>query len=332
MKFPKLTSAILALVTVSGSFAQDLDFKNFFNKTNLNPDLSLSVEAGSTGIGFGVESRLNKRIRLRTGFDWMPKFKLPLHFNIQVGEDGDPGYDSEGRSRFDRMSAYLEDMTGFKIDQEVDMIAEPSFHNFKLLVDVYPFRNDHWYFTTGFYVGPSVIGKAYNRTEEMTTLISVSMYNNIYNKVYDLEYNDESEYDGVFLGMELPPYVNSRILEAGRMGMHIGDFKDGTPYMMEPDEDNMVKAKMKVNSFRPYLGAGFNGLIDRKNERLKFAADCGVMFWGGSPKVYAQPGTDQETEITTLNNLNGQVSKYIDISNKFKVFPIINISISYRLF
>ena len=145
--------------------------------------------------------------------------------------------------------------------------------------------------------------------------------------MYDIEYNDESELDGVFMGLELPPAIKQKILASGRMGMHVGDYPDGTPYMMEPDQDNMVKAEMKVNSFKPYLGAGFKGLVDKKNDRVSFNADCGVLFWGGAPKVYTHDGT----EITSLDNLNGQVGKYINISNKFKVFPILNLSLSYRL-
>lgn len=316
----KLTTLVLAAALSAGSaVAGTFDF---------NPDFSVAVDAGSTGIGFEFESRLNELLQVRAGFDWMPHFEFPMHFSIEMGNDGDPGYDSEGHSRFDRMAGYLEDMTGFKIDQQVDMIGVPHFHNIKLLVDVFPFQNKHWYFTAGFYAGPSVIGRAYNRTEDMTTLMSVAMYNNIYDKVYDIEYNDESELDGVFLGLELPPVINEKILSAGRMGMHVGDFKDGSRYMMEPDENNMVKAEMKVNAFKPYLGAGFSGLIDKKYDRLNFAADCGIMFWGGSPRVYTHDGT----EITSLNNLNGQVGRYVNISNKFKVFPVLNLSVSYRLF
>lgn len=315
-----LTVTVLAAILSLGSMtAKTFDF---------NPDFSLGLNAGTTGTGITLGSRINSYVAVRTGFDFMPHFEFPMHFSIQVGEDGDPGYDSEGRSRFDRMAGYLEEMTGFKIDQQVDMIGEPHFHNFKLLVDVFPFRNGHWSFTAGFYAGPSVIGRAYNRTEDMTTLLSVAMYNNIYDKVYDIEYNDECELDGVFLGLELPPAVNEKILNSGRMGMHVGDFPDGTPYMMEPDQDNMVKATMEVNSFKPYLGAGYNGLIDKNNDRLKIAADCGILFWGGSPKVYTHDGTEI---MDGLQNVIGQVGKYTDIARKFKVFPVLNLSVSYRL-
>lgn len=296
---------------------------------NFEPDLNFAVDMGSTGIGFELESNLNDLIQIRAGFDWIPHFEYPMHFSIQVGDDNDPGYDEQGRSRFDRMAGYLQDMTGFEIDQQVDMIGEPNFHNFKLLVDVFPFKNRHWYFTGGFYAGPSTIGRARNTTEDMTTLLSVAMYNNMYDKIYDIENNPDSELDGVFLGMELPPMINDKILNAGRMGMHVGDFPDGTPYMMEPDENNMVKADMKVNAFKPYLGAGYEGPIDKMNDRLNFAVDAGVLFWGGTPKVITHEGVEI---VNGLDNVIGQVGRYTKLVKPLKVFPVLNLSVSYRLF
>jgi len=290
------------------------------------PNVGVSLEAGTTGVGFGVESRLNSMFRVRMGYDRMPRFEFPMQFTIEVGNDGDPGYDEDGKSRFDRMSAYLEEMTGFEIDQQIDMVGEPNFHNFRLLADIYPFVNKKWFFTAGFYAGPAVIGHAHNTTEDMTTLISVSMYNNIYDKIYDIEYNEDSQLDGVFMGIELPPYVNRRILDAGRMGMRVGERKDGTTYILEPDKDNMVKAEMKVNGFRPFLGAGYDGLISRHNDRLRFTAYGGMMFWGGTPKVYTHDGTEI---VHGLDNVIGQVGRYVDMVKPFKVFPVINLSISY---
>ena len=328
----KAVMAAALLMNSAAAFSFDFEFKESVFQTGkepfaMNPDLSVSFETGTTGIGFGLESRLNEWFRVRTGFTWVPHFEFPMLFNIQIG-DGKQYIDKDGRTRFDRMSDLLEEMTGFRIDQQVEMIGVPHFYNFNLLMDVYPFSNRKWYFTAGFYAGPSVIGRAYNRTEEMTTLITVAMYNNIYNKIYDIEYNPESQYDGIFMGMEFPPDINEIILEAGRMGMRVGDFNDGTPYLMEPDKDNMVKAEMKVNAFKPYIGAGYNGFIDKKNDRLRFSADCGIMFWGGTPKVYTHDGT----EIMGLDNVIGQVRRYTDIVNYFKVFPLLNLSISYRLY
>lgn len=338
MKKLGITILMAAALSVNSAAALPFSLEKLSVNPELyafNPDLKVTFETATTGIGIGLESRLNSYFGIRTAFDWVPHFEFPMQFTIQVGKNGKA--DSESRSRFNRMAGYLEDMTGFKIDQYVDMIGVPNFYNFKLLVDVYPFQNKKWHFTAGFYAGPSVIGRAYNRTEDMTTLMCVAMYNSIYDKVYDIEYNPyDTELDGVFMGMELPYEINSRILEAGRMGMFVGEYNDRTdldgnpvPYIMEPDQDNMVKAEMKVNSFRPYLGAGYNGLIDKRNDRLKFAVDCGLLFWGGTPKVY----THDSTEIVSgLDNIIGQVGKYVDLVKPMKVFPIINVSVSYTLF
>lgn len=336
-----------AALSVYSAAAFSINFSMREYNLNINPklytfkpDLSVSLQVGTTGIGVGLESRLNEWFRVRTGFDWTPHFEYPMQFTIQVGKKGKQT--EESLSRFNRMAGYLEDMTGFKIDQHVDMIGEPNFYNFRLLVDVFPFNNKKWYFTAGFHAGPSVIGRAHNRTEDMTTLMCVAMYNNIYDKVYDIEYNENSQLDGVFLGMELPPEINQRILDAGPMGMYVGDFNDrtdqeGNPeaFIMKPNDENMVKAEMKVNSFRPYIGAGYSGLIDKRNDRLKFSANLGIMFWGGTPKVYTHEDiyTHESTEIVSgLDNIIGQVGKYTDIVRRFNVFPILNISISYTLF
>ena len=62
------------------------------------------------------------------------------------------------------------------IDYEVDMVGVPTYHNAKLLVDVFPFKNKKWHFTTGFYVGPSRIAKAYNTTEDMARVLGTIPY------------------------------------------------------------------------------------------------------------------------------------------------------------
>ena len=52
-----------------------------------------------------------------------------------------------------------------------------------------------------------------------------------------------------------------RFIRYGRMGMHVGDFDDGVPYMMEPGDDGMVRAEVKTNAFKPYFGLGYGGLL-----------------------------------------------------------------------
>ncbi len=286
--------------------------------------LDIGVNLGSTGIGIELGTNISDYVALRMGFDFIPHFEYNMRFQIQVGDSIESKYDKDGNrieTRFDRMAGYMEQITGLKVDDEIEMIGEPHFNNFKLIADVYPFRNKKWYFSAGFYLSKSSIGKAYNRTEDMASLLAVSIYNNIYGKV-------ERE-EGIVEDLELPPDICDMILKAGRMGMHVGDFKeDGTRYMMVPDQDNMVKATLDVNAFKPYLGAGYTGTIGH-SQRLSFAVNAGVLFWGGTPKVYTHDGTEIIGELT---NIWGQVNNYIEIIKPFKVFPILNASISYRLF
>lgn len=151
--------------------------------------------------------------------------------------------------------------------------------------------------------------------------------------------------------------------DAGRMGVHVGDYthdiyypedvyvnipdddgnevatkvhskgdimhKKGDPYIMEIDEDGMVRADMKVKNFKPYVGIGYEGSLSRRTDRNKIAVDCGVLFWGGSPDVRTHEGVDL---IHDVENIGGKVGRYVDTVDKFKVYPVISIRFTSRLF
>lgn len=287
-------------------------------------NLDLSVTAGSTGIGIDIASPINKNLQLRGGFSFMPHFNQTMHFGIQVGDKKENKYNEKGErieTKFDRLANYLEQFTGYKVDDQVDMIGEPTYYNFNLLVDWFPFHNKKWHFTAGAYIGNSRIAKAYNATEDMPSLVAVGIYNNMYEKVL----NEEP----IFNGLELPPDICDKILSYGRMGIHVGDhISDGTPYMMEPNNESMVKASVKVNSFKPYIGFGYGSAIS-KDKRIHASFDCGTLFWGGTPKITTHDGTDLANDV---QNIDGKVGDYVGIIKSFKVFPIINLRLTYRLF
>lgn len=284
----------------------------------------VGINAGSTGIGFELGTQINDFVNLRTGFDFVPHFTYDMEFTIQVGDSLESKYDKDGKrvkTKFDRMADYLEQITGLEVDDEVHMKGEPRFNNFKLIADVFPFQDKRWYFSAGFYLSSDRIAKAYNVTEDMASLMAVSIYNNIYRKVE----NGEELIDGI----ALPPDQIDRILNAGMMGMHVGDFKDtGLPYMMVPDENSMVKADLEVNRFKPYIGAGYKGVIS-ENGKWYVSVNAGFLCWGGTADVYTHDGTEIVGELT---NIYGQVDRYVDIIKPLKVYPILNAAISYRIF
>lgn len=284
-------------------------------------NLEVSINAGSTGVGFDVSSYVHKMVRVRTGFDFMPKVKPTMNFLIEGGR-----YDNEGNwitTQFGEMANMLENFTGYETDDKVAMKGEPTFWNFKLLVDVFPFKNKNWHFTAGFYAGPSRVAKAYNKTEEMPSLLAVGIYNNLYDKILSGEpiYGDN---------VYLDPDIEDKFLGYGRMGVRVGDrVSDGTPYLMEPDKDGMVKADMKVNAFRPYLGFGYTGRIIKDDDRYNIGFECGAMIWGGTPDLITHDGTNLTKDI---KNIMYSVGDYVDVVKKFKVFPVINLRITRKLF
>ena len=115
----------------------------------------------------------------------------------------------------------------------------------------------------------------------------------------------------------------------GRMGVHIADYKDGTPYRLEPDENNMVKAQIRVNKFRPYLGFGYGGALSKKDDTYSLSFDCGMMFWGGTPKILTHDGTDLANDV---DHVRGKVGDYVKIIKAFKVYPVLSLRLTRKIF
>ena len=293
-------------------------------KSDYFTHLRVGANIGTTGLGLEVGTQVTDILALRIGIDFVPHFEYDMDFQIQVGDTPESKYDEHGQrieTKFDRMAEYLRQITGIQVDDQVRMVGEPSFTSFKLIADVYPFKNKRWYFSAGFYLSSPTIAHAYNTTHDMSSLLAVSIYNNIYTKVK----NEED----IIEGLELPPEIRDKILSYGKMGMHVGDYKvNGEKYMMVPDDESMVKAYMKVNSFKPYIGAGYTVDISQ-NGRFRFAVNAGVLFWGGTPKVYTHDGTEIVGDLT---NIWGQIGHYVNIVKPLIVYPTINASITYRIF
>ena len=340
----KILIAVLTLTGISHTSLQAQD-----NKTTngVFKHLDLGVTMGSTGLGIDFASPIGNYVQLRTGFEIMPRFEKSMTFDIQSF-----GYDENGQiqySQFDKMADRLEALTNYRARPSVEMIGKPTLWNFKLMVDVFPFRNKHWHLTAGFHWGPSKIAEAINALDDAPSLVAV----NIYNKLYEKAESGEVIYKGFSLGGEW--------LENGRMGIHLGDYKDRymtktvvdydeygdfignheeyildengnkihEPYRMEPDNDCTVSAKVKVNSFKPYLGFGYGGRLLKNDDRYNISFDAGLMFWGGTPSIITHDGTNLAKDV---ENIGGKVGTYVDLISGVKAFPVLNLRITRRLF
>lgn len=324
----KIVLMIMAACVWCTASAQSL--KDYCKEHNLFQHLDASMTLGSTGLGVDVSSPIGNYVNLRAGFDFMPHFHHDMHFEVQVGDNP-----AESNSKFQRLSGLLEGMTGYKVDNQIDMIGEPTFYNFKLLADVFPLKNNKkWHITAGFYIGSSKIAKAYNTTEDMPSLMAVGIYNNMYDKIKA----GEPLFEDTFLPYEM----EDKVLSYGRMGIHVGDYSHdiyddngqllhakGDPYMMEPDENGMAKASVKVNSIKPYLGVGYGGRLLKNNDKYHIAVDCGLLFWGGTPSIITHDGTDLANDV---DNIMFKVGDYVDLLKGFKVYPVLNVRFTRSIF
>lgn len=324
--------ACMALSTIV--FAQQ---KNYTDNKYFN-HLDIALTAGSSGLGIELASPIGNMVQLRTGFSYIPEFRPTMKFDIQVGDDP-----ATSQSKFNQMSSALEKMLGNDIDDCIDMKGDPNFYNWSVLVDVFPFKNNkNWHFTAGFYLGSSTVAEAYNTTEDMPSLIAVDMYNNMYDYFVGEKYLDEPIRDDVWLDPEVGDAARDKMLEYGRMGMNMGkysrDIKDengniihrkGDTYVMTPDGNSMVKAKLKSNMFKPYVGFGYGGRLVKGYDRAHISFDCGIMMWGGAPKLITHDGTDLINDVV---DVRGKVGDYVDVIEHLKIYPVLNLRLSYRLF
>jgi hypothetical protein len=340
-------------VTSSAGEAVSNDGKiKIFNK------LDLAVTAGSTGIGLELSSPIGNYVQIRAGYDFMPRFQKTMTFQVQMADDSysqrlyetdRAAYDKYMAERYDHVTERLDKLMGMQIDNSIDMIGKPTMNHFKLLVDVFPFKNKNWHFTGGFYYSASsTIAEALNSAHDATAPVGVGIYNNMIDRLqsYGIEYDkamdqymvtingsdvyfsDDGELGSLMYSLCNAAYNNEKM--GVNMGWKIDENGNKVGYTLFPDEDNTLSAKMKTNRFKPYLGFGYNGsLTKNKANGLTIGFDCGVLFWGGKPKVITHDGTDLSRDVI---DLRGQVKDYVNISNKFYVYPVLNLRIAKTLF
>ncbi len=299
------------------------------NKQAGNPGLYVSLSAGSTGLGIGIEAPVNSRLGVRGGFDFVPYFEKISTFTMTAGADYS---DTESQKRkFEKMSGKLTELTGMEFDRYIDMVETPSFKNFHITADIYPFRNRNWRFSTGLYWSPSkTIGHAENATYDAPALVSTYIYNDLYARAINSYENFEPM---LYLSGE-PIYAGEDLYNSfqrwGMAGFFVGDSIDGGAYMMYPDHENcMVSADMTVNRLKPYIGFGYEGPLIKSDDRYTVSFDCGILMWGGTPSVVTHEGVDI---VHDLEKVNGQLRSYVNIVKKLPVYPLIKITVSRKLF
>ena len=305
------------------------DFTSWCSKNNVATKLDAGITLSSFGLGIEAITPATKWADLRAGIDWTPRINVPLQFNLNTFSDGIP------TGNFAHVQEMLYNLTGIYMDETVKMRGRTSMVNFKFMVDVYPLQNNrHWHATAGFYAGTSMIADAINDKSEKPTLVGL----NIYNRAYDYFTNVEDIFNvpiggGAYMDPDMVERLQKRFSEYGNMGIQIGDFKDGSPYLMQPAPDGSISAKAYVNHFKPYLGAGYATDLDPQG-KWHLGVDIGAIFWGGAPKVINHDWkTGKDIDFTKeLVNIRGKVGTYMGVVKALPVFPLLSVKLSYSIF
>ncbi len=290
---------LLAMLFTTAFLAQDRvgekqSLCSFMNERNILSHMDVGVNVGTTGLGIDVAVPVGNYVRLRAGYNYMPRISLNANFTVETSKGGignlidkidrieekfeEYGIDMNSES-FAEYKALFDKFSKVERKDYVTMALKPNLHQFKFMVDVLPFRNNkHWSFTAGFFVGPSTVGYAENLEKEALMLEGVNAYNDIYRNYP--EYGINGSYLHCVGKEKDDPFYKH-----GLAGFCLGRFADGDMALMVPGEDASAKAEMVVNKVRPYVGFGYNTSLS-EDKRWRLNVDAGVMFLCGSPSVY----------------------------------------------
>ena len=342
----------------------------YWKEHNIFQHLDVSLTLGTPGIGIDVASPIGNYVQVRAGYEFMPRFTKRMSFEMTINGQPAKSYDEDGNRRetkFDKLKEFMYSFTGYDIEDHVDMIGKPTMNNLKFMVDVFPFKNNkHWHFTAGFYWGSSKFAEAENSTEAMVSLVSAGIYNKMYESAKNgdpLISFDPYQFPTLSgVSIQMPDQVRKKFLDYGEMGFVVGylthditdaegnvlmsktmvDTKGNTiqrPYIVAPDEDGMVRVTASSKSFKPYLGFGYGGNLVKKRDDWKISFDCGAMFWGGTPELVVYHGLKlpngsyRDISLTEdVENIGGKVGSYVKLFKSLKVYPVLSLRITKRLF
>ncbi len=174
MKKSIIALALLGLSAMSKAQDTTIQKNGWFNHF----DVAFTV--GTSGLGFDLATPMSEWTRLRVGGVFRPLYRYDASFNMEVAE----GLSSaEQDRRFTKLSETLKALTGKTPNRTIDMQGDLKMNNFKVLVDVFPFKNFRkLHLTLGFYYGNDVIVDVKNTPESVRNLEAINAYNSMYKK------------------------------------------------------------------------------------------------------------------------------------------------------
>lgn len=283
----------------------------YWHRGNTFQHLDVALSLGITGIGIEVASPICEIAQVRVGYEFMPHFRKSLSADLMIGNEECLQYDQNGdriETNYDKVREMMYKETGYDMNPYVDMTSRITMNNFKFLVDIFPLSdNKKLHATIGFYWGPSEVSRIESNSSSYATLYCVSAYNK--------KYQEASAED------EIKSY--------GSAGFKMGSFDSGSQYKMTPGDKGNINIPVKTNSFKPYIGVGYEAAFSKKHDDLKFAVSGGVMFWGGKPSMVTPDGVNLTENVS---DVPGKMGSYVDFVSFLKVCPTVSFRFIKNIF
>jgi len=293
----KVLGIFLSALSLSAALlAQEKQsFSSLLAQKNILNHMDVGINVGTVGVGIDVAVPIGNYVRIRAGYNYMPRFTIKSDFPIETrngsiekyigkinGVDIDKKIAEFGvdlnEPKFKEWKDMVDQFRDVELRDFVTMGLRPNLHQFKFLVDVLPFKNNkHWSFTAGFFVGSTQVGDAINQESESLLLEAVNAYNDLYKEYLGNGKN--------FAGHGEIAKLTQLFTDNGVAGIPLGYFADGKKAMMVPGADGTIRAEMFIKKVRPYLGFGYNTHLSR-NRKWNLNVDAGIMFLCGKPNVY----------------------------------------------
>lgn len=279
--------------------------------------LDLLYGLGTTGISVEASTPLGEMFRLRGGVSYLPWFKQTMTCDVYVGKD---------QTHFDDVQELMQSWKGYRMLKQVQMSGMLSMFNAKLLVDWFPLDDGKKFrVTAGLYWGPERIANITPDSRYTSTLTTIATYNAMYEQ---LDPGDEI-YGWGYTGLYMGKYGRDWYDDIREI-----EHAEGDTYLMMPDDDGNLNIEMKTNSFKPYLGVGYEFPFLKKGsksrENWKLAIDAGALFWGGAPRL--KVSSDNVNLVKDINDVPGKKGDYVGKFKKLVVYPVISVSVVHHIF
>ena len=282
----------------------------YWHRGNMFQHLDVAFSLGTTGIGIDVAMPVCEIAQVRMGYDFMPHFRKSISSKLKIGDEESIQYDDKRdrkATHYTEVADSMYSLFGYNMMPYIDMTSRLTMNNFKFMVDVFPLSgNKKLHFTVGFFWGPSQFAEIRHDSEFTPTLQCVSAYNGMY----------PTAYDGIWQ-------------DYGMAGFPMGKDGDGKDYKMTPSDKAEINISVKTNSFKPYLGVGYEANLLKKRDDFKFAVTGGLIFWGGKPSMVTPDGKDLTRDVSDIPD---DMGSYVSFISKLVAFPAINVRIIKNIF